>query len=215
MFKSFLIVSLCFVVVSCVDQKLALNSEPIDFSTPLDTYNKSKTPSQHEGIVINGNVKVLKYTEDKERKLVFLVSGENASRLSGENVYRKYQFQYGLTQVEADLPESINGQVAYLGDNLILFDAKNQQYYSFAVEGYENRMPQLTPKLGIGLISVIFDNGKTLLQSGGSCSCSCTQCLNCDFNCGTASASCNCAGNSQSATCRQCYNASCTQCNEQ
>lgn len=192
-------------ILSCSESKLLPPDNSIDFSTALESYNKTKNPSQHEGIIVDGTIRIIKYAKGNDRKLVFLVTGTD--------VYRKYQFQYDAAQVEANLPEVIrNGQTVYLGDNLIIFDAETQKHYSFLVEGYKNRVPQITPKLGIGLISIVFDNGKALEKATASCSCDCQQCSNCDWNCGNSTAQCSCGGNSQSITCRTCYNAKCTAC---
>ncbi|WP_373552220.1 hypothetical protein [Haliscomenobacter sp.] len=196
-------------ILSCSESKLLPPDNSIDFSTALETYNNSKNPTQHKGIIVDGSIKIHKYTEGKETKLVFLVTGANE--------YRKYQFQYDNAQVEANIPSLIrNGRSIYLGDNLIIFDNEEQKHYSFIVEGFKNRVPQLSPKLGIGLISIIFDNQKALEKAAGTCSCECKECWpDCNSNCGTSTASCSCGGNSQSVTCRNCYNATCTQCSQE
>ena len=196
-------------LLSCSDHTLQLFDNSIDFSSALEEYNNTRNPPRHEGVIIDGTIEIHEYLEDDQTKLVFLVTGAN--------LYRKYQFQHDNTQVELKLPDFIqNGKSIYLGDNLVLLDKERQQYYSFVVEGFKNRVPPLTPILGIGLLSVIFDNPKALKQSFSTCECSCTACWpNCETNCGSYEASCSCGGNSQSISCRQCYNASCTQCNEQ
>lgn len=196
-------------LISCNNKvDLALN-DPINFEYALDNYNKSRSLGSHEGLVVGGQIRIEKHVDGKERKLVCLVNGKD--------VFRKYQFQYDIDQKEVNIPKLIEaGKTVYLGDNLVIYDLKNQNYYSFVVDGYKNRVSDINPTYGNGLISVIIDNESTLIRSGGACTCSCTRCMNCDNNpfCGTAMATCNCGGNSQSVTCRDCFEASCTSCTE-
>ena len=184
--------------------------ERIDFSEALKEYNSTRSSTQHEGVIIRGKIKIDKLTKDNEEILLF--------RVSGNKVFRKYQFQYDKGAESPELPDVIqDGEVVYLGDNLIISDINSHNYYAFVVLDYKVRVTELTPMYGNGLISVVFSNGDALDSAGASCTCDCTWCgFNCEgAHCGTSSASCSCGGDSQSVTCRSCYNAACSSCDDQ
>ena len=209
---TFFCFALQFAIPGCIDETVVELSESIDFTHAVNEYNKPipEHSPEHRAIIIPGDIRIAQYVEaeNEERKLVLFVTGED--------IYRKYQFQYKMDAGKIDLPEAIaNGRTIYLGDNLVVQDIQNGKNYLFIVEGFENRIPELKPTIhGIGITSVIFDNEESLANATGTCSCSCKQCSFCDWNCGTASASCSCGGSSQSSTCRDCYNAECTLCDD-
>lgn len=173
----------------------------------VQVYNQSLSTGDHRGLILEGNIEISHF-ESEDFYLEFLVSNSN--------LFRKYDFQYSKDMGEIKMPSRIeHGQVTYLGDNLVIQDLDKQETYVFVVETFQNRIDGSNPYLGIGIGSQIYKDKISLRSSSGSCSCDCKKCFgNCEFNCGSATASCSCGGNTQSKTCRSCYNAECTQCDE-
>jgi len=201
-----------FLAFSCTDSTTSELFESIDFTQAINEYNRliPEGDPKHKAIIIPGDIRVEKYKDEESQdwKLVLYVTGKD--------VFRKYQFQYEMIKGEIDIPETIaNGRTVFLGDNLIVQDFQNRKNYHFIIEGSDNRVPALEPTMhGIGILSVIFNDKESLVSTSGVCSCSCRHCGICDFNCGSYTASCSCGGDSQSISCRDCYNAECTKCDD-
>jgi len=208
--KNFLLVFLLLSAFSCEKTYEISKSTFLELGTlekAVQKYNESLDQSNHEGMIIEGTVEI-SHLESEDFYLIFLVSNST--------VFRKYDFQYSREMGKIKMPSKIEkGQVTYVGDNLVIQDLNRQETYTFLVETFQNRFEETNPYLGIGLGSQIFEDKPSLLSAAKSCSCDCKQCFgNCEFNCGSATASCSCDGNTQSKTCRACYNAECTQCSE-
>jgi len=209
--KGILILSALFVLLWCENNEDITQSTLLDLSLleeAVSQYNSTRSPSQHEGVIITGEVAIGDIEVDGRKHLEFMVNGKN--------IFRKYEFQYdnlfGLEAVPNDIE---NARTTFLGDNLIIEDLGKQQTYSFLVNGFKNRVEGTTPVIGIGLGSIIIDTLEDLNSSGGWCLCYCANCVRCNYDCGSATASCSCGRFKNSKTCSDCYNAECGQCPSQ
>ena len=188
----------------------SINFDTIAFREIIDNYNKEKTPN-HKAILIDASIVTEQIEKENEVFLLFWATADN--------IFRKYQFQYNADKGKINIPEKINnGRIAYIGDNLVVMDLDVSKYYYFIVEDFPHRILDMLPTMeGNGLLSALFNDEESLFRSGSSCTCGCASCgINCDEPwCGTEQASCSCGGNSQSVTCRPCFEASCTSCSDQ
>jgi len=144
--------SICLLLtLSCSQQQLISANGTIRFDRVINDYNKDLSPGEstiNEAIAINGRIKVLQSADQKMKKLTFQVYGHDYQR--------KYEFLYDLAVADIDIPASIRaGKLVFLGDNLVIFDAEKQRYYSFVIGGSKNRVPELQPinDNGIGLVA--------------------------------------------------------------
>lgn len=148
----FFTASICLLLtLSCSQKQLISSNGPIHFDPVINDYNKDLSPGEsaiNEAIAINGRIKVLQSTDPKMKKLTFQVYGHDYQR--------KYEFLYDLGVADIDMPSTIRaGKLVFLGDNLVIFDAEKQRYYSFVIGGSKNRVPELQPTNdnGIGLVA--------------------------------------------------------------
>lgn len=206
--KDFLIILGLLIFSGCLKNGDITQINSLDLSILNEAvlkYNDSRSLTQHEGLIIEGKVRVNDLEVEGKKFLEFMVSGKD--------IFREYEFQYEESQGIDRIPEDIEiGRVTFLGDNLIVEDLKKQQVFSFLVESFNSRIEGLTPIIGKGLGSTIFDTSEELSMAGGMCLCYCTNCMNCNHNCGSMAASCSCGRFNNSITCGSCLNAECGQC---
>ncbi len=211
--KLFSLLGLLFLVASC-NQSLeeAESKKIIDYDILVKDYNEAHPRSTHKAAVILGELSVENAVLENENVVSFYLSNTSTRQ------FRKFEFHYDLNSTSLVFPSSLNiAKVIYLHRTLILDWGDGQNVLAVSVEEDFQLIPDLKPLLVNGIRSIIFDSKTQLTKSIGSeCRCSCSACWpNCSTNCGSASASCSCGGNSQSMDCRDCYNASCTDCSYQ
>ena len=149
---------------------------------------------------------------DEETNTPFLRVALKENTKRGDKITAAFEVQL---DEGIEFPEKIeNGRVLYLKNQLIITDLSTNSTMNFFVDSGigENATPQVPT---VNSISLLLMRGKSLngldLKATG-CSCSCKRCWGGD--CGAASASCSCQGDSQEIECRDGYNASCTQCDD-
>lgn len=150
------------------------------------------------------------YDSEQEIPFVRITLKENTK----EGFLKTAVFEVHLDD-KIDFPELIKrGRVIYLRNQLIVTNLETNSTTSFYIN--DGMRANVTPSAPtIDGFSLILKRGIDALNTDlkqATCTCSCRRCFGGD--CGSASASCGCQGETQSITCRDGYNAQCTKCDD-